>query len=78
MPYDFLSFEGGASGLCHASLFYKTQKKHTNLLLNEYEGRTGEYCPEILAVRASQRSVPTKTTEGQYSTVRVEQATVGQ
>lgn len=39
VPYDFLSFEGGARGLCHASLFYKTHKKHTKLLLSEYEGR---------------------------------------
>jgi len=39
VPYDFLSSEGGASGLCHAPLFYNTQKKHTNLLLTEYEGR---------------------------------------
>lgn len=40
VPYDFLSFEGGARGLCHASLFYNTNKKHVYLdLLSEYEGR---------------------------------------
>ena len=40
---------------------------HTNLLLTEREGRTGEYWPEVVAVR-------TKTTEGQYSPVRLELA----
>ena len=35
-----------------------------NLLLTEREGRTGEYWPEVR----------TKTTEGQYSLVRLEQA----
>ena len=35
-----------------------------NLLLTEREGRTGEYWPEVVAVR----------TEGQYSLVRLEQA----
>ena len=38
----------------------------TNLLLTEREGRTGEYWPEVVAVRTE--------TEGQYSTVRLEQA----
>ena len=45
-----------------------------NLLLTEREGRTGEYWPEVVAVRTSLRSVRTKTTEGQYSPVRLEQA----
>ena len=47
---------------------------NTNLLLTKHEGRTGEYWPEVMAVRTSLRSVRTKTTEGQYSTVRLEQA----
>ena len=38
-----------------------------NLLLTEREGRTGEYWPEVVAVRTEQ-------TEGQYSTVRLKQA----
>lgn len=39
VPYDFLSFEGGARGLCHASLFYNTNKKHVYLdLLREVRG----------------------------------------
>ena len=46
----------------------------TNLLLTEREGRTGEYWLEVVAVRTSLRSVRTKTTEGQYSPVRLEQA----
>ena len=45
-----------------------------NLLLTEREGRTGEYWPEVMAVRTSLRSVRTKTTEGQYSPVRLELA----
>ena len=47
---------------------------NTNLLLTEREGRTGEYWPEVVAVRTERSEVRTKTTEGQYSTVRLEQA----
>ena len=43
---------------------------NTNLLLTEREGRTGEYWPEVVAVRTSLRSVRTVTTSGQYSPVR--------
>ena len=46
----------------------------TNLLLTEREGRTGEYWPSVVFVRTSLRSVRTKTTEGQYSPVRLELA----
>ena len=45
-----------------------------NLLLTEREGRTGEYWPEVVAVRTQRSEVRTKTTEGQYSPVRLEQA----
>ena len=45
-----------------------------NLLLTEREGRTGEYLPEVTTVRTEHRKVHTKTTKGQYSTVRFEQA----
>ena len=45
-----------------------------NLLLTEREGRTGEYWPEVVAVRTERSEVPIKTTEGQYSPVRFEQA----
>ena len=48
--------------------------KNTNLLLTEREGRTGEYWPEVVAVRTERSEVRTKTTEGQYSPVRFEQA----
>ena len=41
-----------------------------NFLLTEREGHTGEYWPEVVAVR----EVRTKTTEGQYSPVRLELA----
>ena len=36
----------------------------TNLLLTEREGRTGEYWPEVVAVRTERSEVSTKTTEG--------------
>ena len=41
-----------------------------NFLLTEREGRTGEYWPEVVAVRTERSEVRTKTTEGQYSPVR--------
>ena len=44
------------------------------LLLTEREGRTGEYWPEVLAVRTERSEVGTQTTEGQYSPVRLELA----
>ena len=47
---------------------------NTNLLLTEREGRTGEYWPEVVTVRTEHSEVRTKTTEGQYSPVRPEQA----
>ena len=47
---------------------------NTNLLLTERKGRTGEYWPEVMAVRTERSEVRTKTTEGQYSPVRLEQA----
>ena len=50
-------------------LFY-----HSNLLLNERVGRSGEYWPEAVAIRTSLRSALTKTIEGQYSPVRLELA----
>ena len=49
-------------------------RKKINLLLTEREGRTGEYWPEVVAVRTERSEVRTKTTEGQYSPVRLEQA----
>ena len=45
-----------------------------NVSLTEREGRTGEYWPEVVAVRTDRSEVRTKTTEGQYSPVRLEQA----
>ena len=47
---------------------------NNNLLLTEREGRTGEYWPEVVAVRTERSEVGTKTTEGQYSPVRLELA----
>ena len=45
-----------------------------NRLLTEREGRTGEYSPEVVAVRTELSEVRTATTEGQNSSVRPEQA----
>ena len=50
------------------------QNDNNNLLLTEREGRTGEYWPEVVTVRTERSEVRTKTTEGQYSPVRLEQA----
>ena len=47
---------------------------YTNLLLTEREGRSGEYWPEVVAVRTERSEVRTKKTEGQYSPVRLELA----
>ena len=48
--------------------------KNINLLLTEREGRTGEYWPEVVAVRTERSEVRTKTIEGLYSPVRFELA----
>ena len=52
--------------LCKAS--------NTIRLLTEREGRTGEYWPEVVAVRTERSEVHTATTEGQYSPVQLKQA----
>ena len=63
-----------------SEIFQKKKKRtsrkseNTNLLLTEREGRTGEYWPEVVTVRTERSEVRTKTTEGQYSLVRPEQA----
>ena len=51
------------------SLFISRQ-----ILLTEREGRTGEYWPEVVTVGTEHREVRTKTTESQYSPLRLEQA----
>ena len=48
--------------------------KYNNLLLTERKGRTGEYWPKVVTVRTERSKVRTKTTQGQYSRVRPEQA----
>ena len=50
------------------------EMKNINLLLTEREGRTGEYWPKVVTVRTEHREVRTKTTESQYSPVRLELA----
>ena len=56
-------------------MFYiRKHGKNTNFLLAERESRTGEYWPEVVAVRTEHSEVRTKTTEGQYSPVRLELA----
>ena len=47
---------------------------NNNLLLTKREGRTGEYWPKVVTVRTERSEVRTKTTEGQYSPVRPQQA----
>ena len=53
---------------------YASGSVNINLLLTKREGRTGEYWPEVVAVRTERSEVRTKTTEGQYSQVRLELA----
>ena len=53
---------------------FSREMETINLLLTEREGRTGEYWPEVVAVRTERSEVRTNTTEGQYSPVRLEQA----
>ena len=60
------------TGLSAVSYIYVNV--NINLLLTEHEGRTGEYWPEVVTVRTERSEVRTKTTEGQYSPVRPEQA----
>ena len=43
-------------------------------ILTERKGGTEEYWPEVVAVRTERSKVRTKTTEGQYSPVRLELA----
>ena len=43
---------------------------NTNFLPTEREGRTGEYWPEVVALRTERSEVRTKTTERQYFPVR--------
>ena len=47
--------------------------ENNNLLLTERGGRTGEYWPGVVTVRTEHDEVRTKTTESQYSPVRLEQ-----
>lgn len=47
-----------------------------NLLLTERQGRTGEYWPELVAVPTERSEVRTKTSEGIYLPVRLEQASL--
>ena len=58
----------------HFTFARKNELCNINLLLTERKGRTGEYWPEVVAVRTERSEVRTKTTEGQCSPVRLEQA----
>ena len=45
-----------------------------NLFLTERKGCTGEYWPEVVAVRTERSKVHTKMTKGQYSPVQLKLA----
>ena len=47
-----------------------------NFLLTEYEGRNGEYWPEVVAVWTERSQVRTKKTKGHYSPMQFEQSTL--
>ena len=53
---------------------FRNIRWNNNLLLTAREGRTGEYWTEVVTVRTGRSEICTKMTEGQYSTVRLEQA----
>ena len=44
----------------HASFWYSEASYNNNLLLTEREGRTGEYWPEVVAIRTERSKVRTK------------------
>ena len=54
-------------------LVWQTVSCNINHSLTEREGRTGEYWPDVVTVRTERSEVRTKTTEGQYSPVRLDQ-----
>ena len=64
----------GAQAHVISQIIQNCRLNNTNLLLTEREGRTGEYWPEVVTVRTERSEVCTKTTKGQYSLVRPEQA----
>ena len=68
----FLSLVG--QNFSQLKLLHTGTRVNNDFLLAEREGRTGEYWPEVVIVRTSLRLVRTKTTGGQYSSVRLEQA----
>ena len=47
---------------------------NTNLLLTKREDRTGEHWPKVVVVQTGHSKVRTKTTEGQFSPIRLELA----
>ena len=67
-------FQAFSSSLVLYESWSQIIRCHTNLLLTEREDRTGEYWPEVVAVRTERSEVPTKTTGGRYSPVRLELA----
>ena len=60
--------------ICGGDFKIVLYKLFNNFLLTEHEGRTGECWPEVVAVRTERSEIRTKTTEGQYSPVRLELA----
>ena len=62
------------ASVCAYACAYALVKTSLNLLLTEREGRTGAYWLEVVEVRTERSEVRTKTTERQYSPVRLEQA----
>ena len=62
------------SGIRCARSVLPSLRANINLLLTERKGLPEEYWPEVVIERTERRKVLTKTTEGQYSPVRFEQA----
>ena len=51
--------------------FYNHLSNYTNLLLTEREGRTGEYWPEVVAVRTERRPSADRAQRGPYKTTDI-------
>ena len=58
------------------AVYSETSGCNINFLLTERKGCTGEYWSEVEAVRTERSEVRTKTTEGLYSPIRLELASL--
>ena len=53
----------------HSAHDDKSETSRKNFVLTEFESRTGDYWPEVMAAWTEHSEILTKRTEGQYSPV---------